>query len=29
MDHLSWTGVPRFVPPPPVDPDHRYQQKLF
>jgi ribonuclease HII len=29
MDHLSWTGLPRLVPPPPVDPDHRYQQKLF
>ena len=29
MDHLPWRGVPRFVPPPPVDPDHRYQQHLF
>jgi len=29
MDHLSWTGLPRFVPPPPVDPEHRYQQQLF
>ncbi len=29
MDHLSWTGLPRFVPPEPVDPEHRFQQKLF
>lgn len=29
MDHLPWGGVPRFVPPPPVDPEHRYQQQLF
>src|SRR5688500_12849062 len=29
MDHLSWTGVPRLVPPPPVEPALRYQQQLF
>jgi ribonuclease HII len=29
MDHLPWTGVPRFVAPEPVDPAHRYQQQLF
>lgn len=29
MDHLPWGGVPRFVPPPPVDPELRYQQSLF
>jgi ribonuclease HII len=29
MDHLTWTGLPRFVPPEPVDPEHRYQQRLF
>jgi ribonuclease HII len=29
MDHLPWRGLPRFVPPPPVDPEHRYQQQLF
>lgn len=29
MDHLSWGGVPRLVPPPPVDPALRYQQRLF
>jgi ribonuclease HII len=29
MDHLPWTGLPRFVPPPPVDPALRYQQALF
>jgi ribonuclease HII len=29
MDHLSWTGLPRFVPPEPVDPEHRFQQRLF
>ncbi len=29
MDHLPWGGVPRFVPPPPVDPERRYQQQLF
>jgi ribonuclease HII len=29
MDHLSWGGVPRFVPPPPVEPSARYQQQLF
>jgi ribonuclease HII len=29
MDHLSWGGLPRFVPPPPVDPALRYQQQLF
>ena len=29
MDHLPWGGVPRFVPPAPVDPEHRYQQQLF
>jgi ribonuclease HII len=29
MDHLSWSGVPRLVPPEPVDPAHRHQQKLF
>src|SRR5687768_3129815 len=29
MDHLSWTGLPRFVPPEPVDPEHRYQIPLF
>ena len=29
MDHLPWSGLPRFVAPPPVDPDHRFQQRLF
>ena len=29
MDHLSWSGLPRLVPPPPVDPALRYQQALF
>lgn len=29
MDHLPWGGVPRVVPPPPVDPALRYQQQLF
>jgi ribonuclease HII len=29
MDHLPWTGVPRFVPPEPVDPALRFQQRLF
>ena len=29
MDHLSWVGVPRFVPPPPIDPALRNQQSLF
>jgi ribonuclease HII len=29
MDHLSWGGVPRFVPPPPIDPALRNQQSLF
>jgi ribonuclease HII len=29
MDHLSWAGVPRFVPPLPVDPALRHQQSLF
>ena len=29
MDHLSWGGLPRFVPPPPVEPALRYQQHLF
>ena len=29
MDHLPWRGVPRLVPPPPIDPDHRFQQRLF
>ncbi len=29
MDHLPWTGLPRFVPPPPIDPALRYQQALF
>ncbi len=29
MDHLTWTGLPRLVPPPPVDPEHRYQIPLF
>jgi ribonuclease HII len=29
MDHLSWSGVPRLVPPPPVEPVLRYQQHLF
>jgi hypothetical protein len=29
MDHLSWGGLPRLVPPPPVDPALRYQQQLF
>jgi ribonuclease HII len=29
MDHLAWTGLPRLVPPEPVDPEHRYQQRLF
>ena len=29
MDHLPWSGLPRFVPPPPIDPDLRYQQSLF
>jgi len=29
MDHLSWAGVPRFVPPPPIDPALRNQQSLF
>jgi ribonuclease HII len=29
MDHLPWTGLPRAVPPPPVDPALRYQQALF
>lgn len=29
MDHLPWSGLPRLVPPPPIDPDHRLQQRLF
>ena len=29
MDHLPWGGVPRLVPPPPVEPSLRYQQHLF
>ncbi|MGH9273927.1 MAG: ribonuclease HII [Acidimicrobiales bacterium] len=29
MDHLSWGGLPRLVPPPPIDPARRYQQQLF
>jgi ribonuclease HII len=29
MDHLSWGGLPRLVPPPPIDPAVRYQQRLF
>ena len=29
MDHLSWAGVPRVVPPPPIDPALRNQQSLF
>ena len=29
MDNLPWTGLPRFVPPPPIDPTLRYQQALF
>jgi ribonuclease HII len=29
MDHLSWTGLPRFVPPEPIDPARRNQQRLF
>ncbi len=29
MDHLPWGGVPRLVPPPPIDPDRRFQQRLF
>lgn len=29
MDHLPWGGVERLVPPPPIDPDLRYQQRLF
>ncbi len=29
MDHLSWTGLPRLVPPPPIDPGDRFQQRLF
>lgn len=29
MDHLPWTGLPRLVPPEPVDPAHRHQQRLF
>jgi ribonuclease HII len=29
MDHLPWTGLPRQVPPPPVDPALRHQQRLF
>jgi ribonuclease HII len=29
MDHLPWTGLPRLVPPPPVDPALRHQQRLF
>jgi ribonuclease HII len=29
MDHLPWTGLPRLVPPEPIDPAHRNQQRLF
>ena len=29
MDHLPWSGLPRLVPPPPVDPALRHQQRLF
>ncbi len=29
MDHLVWSGLPRFVPPEPVDPANRFQQRLF
>lgn len=29
MDHLSWRGLPRLVPPPPIDPARRNQQSLF
>ena len=29
MDHLPWNGLPRQVPPPPVDPALRHQQRLF
>jgi ribonuclease HII len=29
MDHLPWRGLPRLVPPPPIDPALRHQQRLF
>jgi len=29
MDHLPWAGVPRLVPPSPIDPALRNQQSLF
>ena len=29
MDHLPWTGLPRLVPPAPIDPARRNQQRLF
>ncbi|MEO6318554.1 MAG: ribonuclease HII [Acidimicrobiales bacterium] len=29
MDHLSWRGLPRLVPPPPIDPALRNQPSLF
>jgi hypothetical protein len=29
MDHLTWTGLPRQVPPEPIDPALRGQQALF
>ncbi len=29
MDHLPWAGLPRLVPPPPVDAVDRHQQRLF
>ena len=29
MDHLSWRGLPRLVPPPPIVPARRHQQTLF
>jgi ribonuclease HII len=29
MDHLPWTGLARLVPPLPIDPELRFQQRLF
>ena len=29
MDHLPWSGLPRLVAPPPIDPGDRFQQRLF
>ena len=29
MDHLPWNGLERLVPPEPIDPAHRHQQRLF